>query len=49
MRMVYNKNLISEDQINTTDALVQTIKDAAADGETGLGLSQEAYFLIGQI
>ena len=47
--LVYNKNLISEDQINTTDALVQTIKDAAADGETGLGLSQEAYFLIGQI
>lgn len=47
--LVYNKNLISEDRINTTDALVQTIKDAAADGETGLGLSQEAYFLIGQI
>lgn len=47
--LVYNKNLISEDQINTTDALVQTIKDATADGETGLGLSQEAYFLIGQI
>ena len=46
--LVYNKNLISEDQINTTDALVQTIKDATADGETGLGLSQEAYFLIGQ-
>ena len=38
--LVYNKNLISEDQINTTDALVQTIKDATADGETGLGLSQ---------
>ena len=38
-----------QDQINTTDALVQTIQDAAADGETGLGLSQEAYFLIGQI
>lgn len=47
--LVYNKNLISEDQINTTDALVQTIKDAAANDETGLGLSQEAYFLIGQI
>lgn len=29
--------------------MVQTIKDATADGETGLGLSQEAYFLIGQI
>ena len=47
--LVYNKDLISEDQINSTDALVQTIKDAAADDETGLGLSQEAYFLIGQI
>ncbi len=47
--LVYNKDLISEDQINTTDALVQTIKDAAANDETGLGLSQEAYFLIGQI
>lgn len=40
--LVYNKNLISEDQINTTDALVQTIKDATADGETGLGQIFEA-------
>lgn len=47
--LVYNKNLVSEDQINSTDALIEVIKNAAANGQTGVGLSQEAYFLIGQI
>ncbi len=47
--LVYNKNLISEDQINSTDALIEVIKDATANDKTALGLSQEAYFLIGQI
>lgn len=47
--LVYNKDLVSEDEINTTDALISYIKESAGEGITGLGLSQEAFFLIGQI
>jgi len=47
--LVYNKDMVSDNQINSTDALVSYIKEAAAEGNTGLGLSEEAYFLIGHI
>ena len=47
--LVYNTDMVSTDDINSTDALISFIESSAADGVTGLGLSQEAYFLIGQI
>lgn len=47
--LVYNKDLVSEGAWNSTDTLVAMIQEAGADGTTGVGLSQEAYFLIGQI
>src|SRR5699024_5674775 len=47
--LVYNTDMVSVDDINSTDALISFIESSAADGVTGLGLSQEAYFLIGQI
>lgn len=47
--LVYNKDLVSEDKINSTDALIAEIQNAVAAGKAGVGLSQEAYFLIGQI
>lgn len=47
--LVYNKDMVSEEQMESVDALVRYIEQAAADGDTGLGLSEEAYFLIGQI
>lgn len=47
--LAYNKDLVSVDEISTTDALVEEIKAAAGNGISGVGLSQEAYFLIGHI
>lgn len=47
--LVYNKDLVKEDAWDSTDALVAMIQEAGADGMAGVGLSQEAYFLIGQI
>lgn len=47
--MVYNKNLIDAAKINSSDALVQMLKDQKAKGVNGLGLSQESYFLIGHM
>ncbi|MDE5910425.1 MAG: extracellular solute-binding protein [Lachnospiraceae bacterium] len=47
--LVYNKDLVSADTISSTDALVSLIQEAGTNNMTGLGLSQEAYFLIGQI
>lgn len=44
-----NKDLVSVDEISTTDALVEEIKAAVGNGISGVGLSQEAYFLIGHI
>ena len=44
--MVYNKSLIDGTTLNTTDALIDYLKKAKADGLNGLGLSQEDYFLI---
>lgn len=47
--LVYNKSMVNPDEINTTDAVAAFIESSAADGVAGVGLSQEAYFLIGQI
>ena len=47
--LVYNKDMVNPDEINSTDALVDFIASSAAEDITGLGLSQEAYFLIGQM
>ena len=47
--LAYNKDLVSVDEISTTDALIEEIKAAAGNGISGVGLSQEAYFLIGHI
>ena len=47
--LVYNKNLVKPEDIGTVDALVDFITDSAENGISGVGLSQEAYFLIGQI
>lgn len=47
--LVYNKSMVSPEEINTTAALVSYIESSSGDGITGLGLSQEAYFLIGHI
>ena len=44
--MVYNESLIDGTTLNTTDALIDYLKKAKADGINGLGLSQEDYFLI---
>ena len=44
--MVYNSSLIDGTTLNTTDALIDYLKKAKADGINGLGLSQEDYFLI---
>lgn len=47
--LVYNKSMVSEEELSTTDAIVDRIERAAASDKSALGLSQEAYFLIGQI
>lgn len=47
--LVYNKSLVSPEEVNSTAALVSYIESASADGIAGLGLSEEAYFLIGHI
>lgn len=47
--MIYNKNLIDATKLNSTDALIQMLKDQKAGGINGLGLSSESYFLIGHM
>lgn len=47
--LVYNKSLYDPSEINSTQALVSFIQSSAASGVQGIGLSQEAYFLIGHI
>lgn len=47
--IVYNKSLVNPADIATMDGLIQLIETQKAAGVTGLGLSQEGYFLIGQI
>ena len=47
--LVYNKNLIKPDEINSMDDLTALIASNASDGIATVGLSQEDYFLIGHI
>lgn len=47
--LVYNKDLVSAEEMGSTDELISYIESSAKEGTTGLGLSQEAFFLIGQI
>ncbi|MBP9997219.1 MAG: extracellular solute-binding protein [Lachnospiraceae bacterium] len=44
--LVYNANLADVATLTSTDALVDFLKGAKADGVNGLGFSQEDYFLI---
>ena len=47
--IIYNKDLVDPEAISTMDGLIAYIQEQKAAGLTGLGLSQEGYFLIGQI
>ena len=47
--LVYNKDLVDPDKINSIDDLNKFIEDEKASGIDGVGLSQEDYFLIGHI
>lgn len=44
--LVYNSDLVDTGKITTTDALIDYLAAAKADGINGLGFSQEDYFLI---
>lgn len=43
--LIYNKSLVDSSNLSSTDALTAFIKEEAGKGITGLGLSQEDYFL----
>jgi raffinose/stachyose/melibiose transport system substrate-binding protein len=47
--LVYNKSLINPKNVTDYNSFVNTLKQMKAKGINGLGLSQEAYFLIGHI
>lgn len=47
--LVYNKSLIDPKNVTDYNSFVNTLKQMKAKGINGLGLSQEAYFLIGHI
>ncbi|MDR0386917.1 MAG: extracellular solute-binding protein [Treponema sp.] len=47
--LVYNKGLIDASQVTNYDAFAAMMRDQKAKGINGVGLSQEAYFLIGHI
>ncbi|MCI5956423.1 MAG: ABC transporter substrate-binding protein [Clostridiales bacterium] len=47
--IIYNKSLVDPSAISTMDGLISYLESQKAAGLTGLGLSQEGYFLIGQI
>ena len=47
--IIYNKDMVDPEAISTMDGLIAFIEEEKAAGITGLGLSQEGYFLIGQI
>jgi raffinose/stachyose/melibiose transport system substrate-binding protein len=46
---VYNKSLIDASRITGYDSFVSMLREQKARGINGVGLSQEAYFLIGHI
>lgn len=43
--LIYNKSLVDPSDLGSTEALTSLIKEEAGKGITGLGLSQEDYFL----
>ena len=47
--IVYNKDMVDPAAISTMDGLISFIETSGANGINGLGLSQEDYFLMGQI
>lgn len=47
--LVYNKDLVSPEDVADYDSFVSTLQKFQEEGINGLGLSQEAYFLIGHI
>lgn len=47
--LIYNKDMVDPSAITDTASLVSFIQENAANEVTGLGLSQEDFFLIGQI
>jgi raffinose/stachyose/melibiose transport system substrate-binding protein len=47
--IVYNKSLINPSELRDYDSFVKMLQDMKARGINGFGLSQESYFLIGQI
>ena len=47
--IIYNKDMVDPEAISTMDGLIAFIEEQKAAGVTGLGLSQEGYFLISQI
>lgn len=47
--VVYNKSLVDAEAIKSTDDFINMLKEQKEAGLTGLGLSQESYFLIGHI
>ncbi|MBO4458878.1 MAG: extracellular solute-binding protein [Butyrivibrio sp.] len=47
--LVYDSDLVDVSKLNSTDALINYLKEAKGQGVNGLGLSQEDYFLIAHI
>ncbi|MDR3173919.1 MAG: extracellular solute-binding protein, partial [Treponema sp.] len=47
--LVYNKSLIDASKVTNYDAFVTMMREQKDQGINGVGLSQEAYFLIGHI
>lgn len=47
--LIYNKNLVKPEDLKDYDSFAKTLEKFKAEGINGFSLSQEAYFLIGQI
>ncbi|MFD0712629.1 extracellular solute-binding protein [Paenibacillus sp. GCM10027626] len=47
--IVYNKSLVTENDVADLDSFTKTLEKLKADGKNGFSLSQEAYFLIAHI
>lgn len=47
--LVYNKDLVSPEDVQDLDSFVETLKKFHDEGINGMGLAQDAYFLIGHI
>lgn len=47
--LIYNKSMVSPEDIKDYDSFVKTLEKFKAEGINGLSLSQEGYFLIGHI